>query len=163
MTNPVNSNPVSSNGQYTWKLVSEMRFMKRNVGLETAVDNMSLYYKNGANDATNAVHGFLSKETRTNPASGCNVPMTAEETGPGRWWIPAEVGRRYSRKVDLPCRAVPCRAVPTLLMGHTRSRLGKATGNGYGGRSRARVAGREASSRDFRQVPEIEWLGIVQE
>jgi hypothetical protein len=37
------------------------------------------------------------------PASSRSVPPTAEETDPGRWWVPAEVGRR-PRTVDWPCR-----------------------------------------------------------
>jgi hypothetical protein len=35
------------------------------------------------------------------PASGHKATRTAEKTDPGRWWIPAEVGRR-PRTVDPP-------------------------------------------------------------
>jgi hypothetical protein len=30
----------------------------------------------------------------------CRMPLTAEETYPGQWWVPAEVGH-YPRTVDL--------------------------------------------------------------
>jgi hypothetical protein len=38
------------------------------------------------------------------PASGCKAPRTSEETDPGRWWVPEEVGRRLHTD-DPPCRS----------------------------------------------------------
>jgi hypothetical protein len=38
------------------------------------------------------------------PASGHKAPQTAEETDPGRWWVPAEVGCCL-RTTDSPCHS----------------------------------------------------------
>jgi hypothetical protein len=38
------------------------------------------------------------------PASSVRALPTAEETDPGRWWVPKEVGRRPQTD-DLPCRS----------------------------------------------------------
>jgi hypothetical protein len=59
-----------------------------------------------------AVHEVVPKEEAEvetsgavwGPASSCKALRSAEETDPGQWWFPEEVGH-YPRMVDLPCHS----------------------------------------------------------
>jgi hypothetical protein len=64
------------------------------------------------------------------PVSGCKTPQMAEETDPGRWWAPAEVGN-HLRMVDLPCHAIPA-----LCKGCSCRGPGKTPSNDIKGRNR---------------------------